>query len=315
MCFAWQGTLDTHQIISPEQSPVYAPGEILSEGDANQRHARRVFFRNYRFQPSRISVPGLDSLLIIVYSGEGATRIRRRSTEGWKEEHVPSGDMSILAPGRAADWEWQDPINVSHLYLSGKLMSDTAASAFDQDYKELETIEHLNIADQKLQALSSMLTQEMSSLGEGGTLLIDSIASALSVYLIRSYHRSGQAPTHTSDPAHLNPLQRNRALDYINTHIARNFRLAELAGVCGLSEFQFLRSFKNTYGETPHQYVLNLRVRNAIEQIRWSKLPLAEIAFTAGFADQAHMTRAIKKKTGLTPGALRGRPQPVCELQ
>lgn len=306
---AWQGTLDTHRIISPEQTPVFAPGEILSEGDVNQRHSRRVFFRNYRFQPSRIAVPGLDSLLVIIYYGEDATLIRRRCARGWKQEHVKPGNMSILAPGRAADWEWPNPINVSHIYLSSKLMADTAASAFERDYKKLDTIELLNIADQKLQGLAEVLAQEMCSFGEEGSrLFVDAVASALSVHLIRRYHRNCGASDAAYDAMRLMPPQRTRALDFINAHISRNFKLAELANVVGLSEFQFLRCFKNTFEKTPHQYVMDLRARLAVEQICRTDLPLAEIAFATGFADQAHMTRAVKKTTGLTPGALRSRP-------
>jgi AraC-like DNA-binding protein len=42
-----------------------------------------------------------------------------------------------------------------------------------------------------------------------------------------------------------------------------------------------------------------------VELIRTTQLSLAHIALSCGFRDQSHMTRALKKAMGLTPGAMR----------
>lgn len=231
--------------------------------------------------------------------------MRRRCGEGWKEENVRPGIMSIMGAGRASDWEWPGRINVSHLYLSSGLMADTAASVFEQDYRKLETLDVLRAEDQKLLILGDALSQELRAPGDGGNLFVDAVASALSLHLIRLYHRNCNLSAIARDGVRLTPAQRLRVLDFIGAHISHNFKLLELAQVSGLSEFQFLRSFKGTFGASPHQYVLEQRVRLAVEQICQTNLALAEIAFATGFSDQAHMTRAVRKATGLTPGAFR----------
>jgi AraC-like DNA-binding protein len=38
--------------------------------------------------------------------------------------------------------------------------------------------------------------------------------------------------------------------------------------------------------------------------VRWTE-PLADVALMAGFADQSHMTRALRRSTGTTPAGLR----------
>ena len=231
--------------------------------------------------------------------------MRRRFDEGWKEEHVRPGNVAIVGAGRVNDWEWPGQINVSHIYLSSDLMASTAASAFERDYTKLDTVDALNAEDQQLQALGAMLAQELRSPCEGGELLVDSLATVLSVHLIRNFHRNCSAPCIGRGDTRLTTAQRDRVLDFISAHISRNFKLLELAAVVGLGETQFLRCFRNTFNDSPHRYVLTERVRLAVEKIRRTSLTLAEITAVAGFSDQAHMTREVKKATGLTPGALR----------
>ena len=294
----------THPFISPDQVHIYAPGAILAEGDTGQDNRRRVFFRDYRFDPSTVVAPGIEGVQIVIYT-HGSTLMKRRCGEGWKEERVRPGIMSLMGAGQASDWEWPGKIDVSHLYLSNELMADTAASAFEQDYRRLETMDVLRLTDRKLLVLSDALAQELRSPGDGGNLFIDAVASALSLHLIRGYHHNCPAADVKGAGMRLGPVQRACVLDFIDTNISRNFKLAELAKVSGLSEFHFLRCFKNTFGESPHHYVLEKRVRLAVERIRHTNLPLAEIAFAAGFSDQAHMTRAVRKVVGSTPGAMR----------
>lgn len=77
--------------------------------------------------------------------------------------------------------------------------------------------------------------------------------------------------------------------------------LAELAAGAGVSQFQFLRSFKRYSGMTPHAYLLQRRlflVRKLISR----GMSLSDTAATAGFADQSHMTRLFVRSYGYTPG-------------
>ena len=55
------------------------------------------------------------------------------------------------------------------------------------------------------------------------------------------------------------------------------------------------------YGTSPHRYALLRRLDFARSQLR-DGMPLAELALSAGFADQAHFTRMFKSAYGMTPG-------------
>jgi AraC-like DNA-binding protein len=74
------------------------------------------------------------------------------------------------------------------------------------------------------------------------------------------------------------------------------------------------RRFRRLYGIDAAVFRLEARTRQAWRQVVGTSLPLAAIAADAGFADQAHMTRAIGALTGRPPGAWR-RPGPVTSVQ
>jgi AraC-like DNA-binding protein len=79
--------------------------------------------------------------------------------------------------------------------------------------------------------------------------------------------------------------------------------LAEIAAKLGLSPSQLSRAFKTSTGFPPHRWQLNHRIAKAQELLRFSGLPLSQIALATGFAEQSHFTRVFKKVVGVSPGA------------
>lgn len=80
---------------------------------------------------------------------------------------------------------------------------------------------------------------------------------------------------------------------------------ARLARHLGVSRSGLFRLVAAEAGTTPAQFVTQLRLEAASAAIRDTAEPLAEIALWAGFSDQSALTRAMRRETGLTPGALR----------
>lgn len=94
-----------------------------------------------------------------------------------------------------------------------------------------------------------------------------------------------------------------KARDALMDRLSANSTLDELASIANLSRFEFLRQFRRMFGLPPHAFLRLARVRRARDLVRGG-LALAECAFAAGFADQAHMNRAFRRTLGFTPGAL-----------
>jgi AraC-like DNA-binding protein len=89
--------------------------------------------------------------------------------------------------------------------------------------------------------------------------------------------------------------------EFLNENFSRKLALAEMAAVCGLSSYHFVRAFSKTFGAPPHQYVLDLRLDFAERLLADSRMTIAEIAHLTGFSSQSHFTTVMKKYRGVTP--------------
>ncbi|MCM2292033.1 AraC family transcriptional regulator [Allorhizobium sp. BGMRC 0089] len=95
-----------------------------------------------------------------------------------------------------------------------------------------------------------------------------------------------------------------RLRDYLDAHFAEEVSLEALAASVDLSRAHMIRAFRACWNITPHAYQTHLRVRQA-KKLMGEGREIAEVAFLCGFADQAHLTRQFKTRTGLTPGQYR----------
>ncbi|WP_246676804.1 AraC family transcriptional regulator [Mesorhizobium sp. B2-4-15] len=92
-----------------------------------------------------------------------------------------------------------------------------------------------------------------------------------------------------------------KAQEFLNENFSRKLALAEMAAVCGLSPYHFVRAFSRTFGMPPHQYVLDLRLDFAEKLLADSRMSIADIAHLSGFSSQSHFTTVMKKYRHVTP--------------
>jgi AraC family transcriptional regulator len=119
---------------------------------------------------------------------------------------------------------------------------------------------------------------------------------------------------HAADPqlSQLNPvrggltaLQLRRIKEFVDAHISRGIGISELASLIGLSQFHFIRAFRDSVGRSPYQYVLSERISVAKEMLSKSDLSVADVALAVGFSDAAQLNRVFRKLIGVTPTAFR----------
>lgn len=92
-----------------------------------------------------------------------------------------------------------------------------------------------------------------------------------------------------------------RVCEFIREHYAKPLSLKQLSGEACLSPFYFQRLFLEKTGISPHDYLVQIRIRNA-QQLLAKGSPITATAFDTGFVDQSHFTRSFKRFTGMTPG-------------
>jgi transcriptional regulator GlxA family with amidase domain len=81
--------------------------------------------------------------------------------------------------------------------------------------------------------------------------------------------------------------------------------VADLCALVWRSEAHFSRSFRGTFGYSPHAFVVRRRVELAAKHMLETDMPLSDIALGCGFVDQAHLCKHFRAIIGETPAAWR----------
>jgi AraC-like DNA-binding protein len=89
--------------------------------------------------------------------------------------------------------------------------------------------------------------------------------------------------------------------DLLDARVFEPTTLAQAGSAVGASPAHLVRSFTRTFGIAPHQYVLARRVDAARRRLLAGE-PIARVAASVGFYDQAHFTRQFKRQVGTPPG-------------
>jgi AraC family transcriptional regulator len=119
-------------------------------------------------------------------------------------------------------------------------------------------------------------------------------------------HFDGRPTAEVSDGrGRLLTWQVRRVREFIDANIANRLLVADLCALVRRSEAHFARSFRLTFGESPHAFVVRRRLQLAARYMLQTEMDLSEIALRCGFSDQAHLCRRFRKATGQSPAAWR----------
>jgi len=99
--------------------------------------------------------------------------------------------------------------------------------------------------------------------------------------------------------------QARKVLGHIDSHISARVLVADLCALVGRSEAHFSRSFRGTFGYSPHAFMVRRRVELAAKYMLQTDKSLSDIAAGCGFSDQAHLCKQFRMVTGETPAAWR----------
>ena len=162
-----------------------------------------------------------------------------------------------------------------------------------------------NVPDQRAHDLNRRILAELAMPSE--PLYGEMLCLAMAVHVLRQY---GRTRVHALRfKGRLSPIQAGRVLDYMHANLDRRLSISALAHEAGLSDAHFARAFHATFKEPPHRVVLRWRLQRAARLVAKKGYSLAEAAVAAGFCDQAHLTNAMRRHFGRTPGVLIERPK------
>jgi AraC family transcriptional regulator len=205
-----------------------------------------------------------------------------------------AGEMGLCTPYSE---QWIGSADMEHLIVS---ISDVAlAAACDGAGGRVELHPRWKMTDARLSSLLAAVNSERVAGFPSGRLFLDSVEQALAAALVNGYAvRHGPVRTYRGG---LSPARLRRVKEFVHAKMEDELRLHELAQSVGLSTAHFSEMFRKSTGETPHQFVLRLRVERAKEMLRSAEPRVLDVAIACGFKTQQHFARVFRHLCGLSP--------------
>ena len=195
--------------------------------------------------------------------------------------------------------------NVLFLALDPAFVSRTAVG-LELDSDHIELVEQHGGTDPTLHHIAMALQAGVETGDAVDRMYGEALSTALAVHLLRKYGAAVPRPKSAGLPRE----KLVRAIEYIQDQLDTDLTVAGIAQAVYMSPYYFTRLFKESTGQSPHQYVVEARVRKAKELLTTGKFTISEAAYHVGFVDQSHLTRHFTRVFGLPPKRLLSRRRP-----
>jgi AraC family transcriptional regulator, alkane utilization regulator len=159
------------------------------------------------------------------------------------------------------------------------------------------------LAPEWLVGLIGMIAAEMAASGPGSQAVITRLTDALLAQALRQtvveVDKSLDKAMAFADP------QVARALRLMRDHPDQPWTVPKIAAAVSLSRSAFAQRFRAAMGETPMQHLTRYRMARAAEYLRVSNAGIREIARLTGYDSEVSVSKAFRRRFGVSPGAYR----------
>jgi AraC family transcriptional regulator len=212
-----------------------------------------------------------------------------------------TGTFDLLPARSSVSWVDEGSSLFVAVGMNHELLCETAFS-MGVDADRMGFVARMTCRDPRIEHLLWALKAELETDEPLGRLYADSVGVALASHLVRRY--ASAAPLRVASSG-LPKRRLRRVLAHIDERLASDLSLSEIANVAGVSPSHLKLLFKQSVGVPVHRYVMKRRVERAAELLKHGHAPLADVALQAGFANQSHMARCLRRSLGVTPKVLR----------
>lgn len=269
-------------------------------------------FERREAPPSSECFPAGTTEHLVFVSLSGGRVLRDSGGERSVRELAP-GYVAFQPGGQPVRWRWDTRLTFGVLSLCPHFLDRVALEVFALTPADFELRPVERAQDPVISNIASVLARETLRAEKGSKLYAESLANILAVHLLRNYAQRTSAADAEDQPDsdNVRQLPHSRAvadaINFIQSHYAQPITLDDIADAVHLSAYHLARLFKQSTGETPHQYLIQMRVNSARALLTSGagQRSLAEIAAAVGFVDQSHLTRHFKRQFGVTPKRMR----------
>jgi AraC family transcriptional regulator len=254
-----------------------------------------LFCERYLFRDVERTVPGLNSLALVVQIGGG--RVQEGERDQWRSTNLPT--QSLLVPRRVpTHWHYSGTVDFAVFYLS----EHGAGVAKSLEILAAPRREPLPFSDALVGASAQQLVDELRKAMGADTGFMERLAG---VMLEQAYRALVTPAGQGIHPRHVHFSRLQAVLNHVHANLAGDLSAAALASRAGISLAHFSRVFREATGVSPHRYVMSARLDLARKLLTQSTLPVSRIAQECGFSSQSHLTASFRAAHSTTPARYR----------
>ncbi len=220
------------------------------------------------------------------------------------------GDLIFINYGSVHSVKTKDKVNYADILIKPEYIDESLAGTenafsllrlddfkkFDEIINKENSLVHFQGEDrEKIEMLISWLTDEQNKTLPGNSLVKK---SAINLFLTMVFRKMA-LPMYKEDGISRELLQ------YIKENSRFNLSMSEAAKMCGYNSAYFSRLFKKNMGVNFTEYILDLRLWDAMEMLKNTDKPIEEIIGITGFSDRTKFFKKFYEKTKMTPKEFR----------
>jgi AraC family transcriptional regulator len=240
---------------------------------------------------------------VIMTYPTGVQQLERRDGKSVAIGTARSGVVTIIPAGSSARWDIPGLVDVVQLYLPHKTLQRVAGEADQAGPGNL--LERTGHPDP---ITSRLLISAADALGGNetlDTLFRHQLTDLLATRLLAAH--AGAPTTFQPITRGLSPKALHRAIERLRSDSDADVSLAALASDADLSRFHFCRAFKESTGLSPHAWLRQHQLEQAMNMLRDTDASIVSVAIELGYASQTAFAAAFRRLTGETPSDWRRR--------
>lgn len=251
------------------------PGLVLSDGHFSTFSFERHFHLNYHIS--------------LVVDG-----VQRQSASG-KTFLVGPGRLSVIPPEEMHDGSGYEKCEytLKTFRIPPELLTEEMAEVMDSARRVAFSS---NVLDDKLLWERACLLHYVLQRGDASSMFVEEQW----MDLVRRLVMHSRRPFTDELEGALAKPDWKEVRDYCHDNLSEKITLEQLAALCNLSRYQFLRRFKSTVGVTPYNWLKQLRLEHACRLLEKGER-VSTVAANVGFYDQSHFVHAFKKAYSVPP--------------
>jgi AraC family transcriptional regulator len=216
---------------------------------------------------------------------------------------IPVADgQAVFCPRR--EWHnirWDEGISVLSIRIPDSAFMEAAPERLTD--RSLEFVPTHVVTDDRLAHLLFALDAERARGYSAGKLFVDCIETALANLLLTSFNTV--APRSIPRKGGMAPRVLRRVVEFMHANLDKQIGLKDLADCAGLSLSHFSFQFRASTNQSPHQYMLRLRVERSKELLADSRLSVLDVGLEVGFRNQQHFATVFRNSVGVPPSVYR----------